>query len=202
MCTPEQLHIIIAHPSQQSLCCKASHIDILLTIDVAVCFGSLCFSLQCSVPLHSGHRIINRPSSNKEGSPPHVLNKTIANSNSGSLQGVRSGHHTHWQQTPAILSQALPCGHNFILWTGPRWSSLESEEWWNRNAYQFKVSGWSSARSHDYSTSVMVQRIISYCTTCSVQLCSWKPRRRLYFFMKTEGMTGQSRIPVSSERGH
>lgn len=55
----------------------------------------LCFSLQRSVPLHSGHRIINRPSSNKEGSSPYVLNKTITNSNSGSLQGVRTGHHTH-----------------------------------------------------------------------------------------------------------
>jgi hypothetical protein len=27
---PEQLHIIIARPSQQSLCCKSCHIDILL----------------------------------------------------------------------------------------------------------------------------------------------------------------------------
>lgn len=111
-----------------------------ITTNIDIYCDSLCYSLQCSVPVYLRHRITNGSSCSKEGGPSHVLDKTVTDGNSCSLQGVWSRHHTHWQQAPAVFPQALPCGHNFLLWTGPRRSSLESEEWWNRNANQFKVS--------------------------------------------------------------
>jgi len=154
------------------------------TTEVEVCSDSLCFSLQCSVLVYSGHRITNRSSSNKEGCTAHVLNKTITNSNSSSLQGVWSRHHTHRQQAPVVFPQALPCDHNFILWTGPRWPSLESEEWWNRNAHQFKVSViWPRAGLPmicvlGYKEDITYSKNTKY----STQLYFCKQRKRFHFY--------------------